>query len=175
MIICPDCSTQQIYGSLFCLECGGFLLGGDDSLPGIEIQPQPAAILGVSEQRSPYGDAANTQISLLVLETQCTLRLEGKEVYTLGRLSEGQSILPDIDLTPHLAYEKGVSRLHAAIRTSIDGIAVIDLGSVNGTRLNGVKIMPTKAYPLQNQDVLDLGKLKVMILFTTAETFKDGE
>jgi pSer/pThr/pTyr-binding forkhead associated (FHA) protein len=166
MIICPECQVKQYDGSLFCLECGGPLYHKED----IPLE-QAAGISNLETYKSRLDEETGikftpeTGLALLILDTQETIYLTGKEVYTLGRLSEGQAILPDVDLTLHQAFEKGVSRLHAALRTEATGIVISDLGSVNGTNINGVKIMPTKAYPLRNQDILDLGKMKIKVIF----------
>ena len=69
--------------------------------------------------------------------------------------------MPDIDLTPHNAYETGVSRLHGSLNISKRPITIQDLGSVNGTRVNGKKLAPHSKTSLSNGDILTLGKLKV--------------
>ena len=67
---------------------------------------------------------------------------EDEEEVILGRASEGQSMVPDINLEPYQAFEAGVSRIHAAIRLVEDQVLITDLGSGNGTRINGNKIEP---------------------------------
>jgi pSer/pThr/pTyr-binding forkhead associated (FHA) protein len=79
-------------------------------------------------------------------------------------VSGNQPILPDLDLTGYQAYEGGVSRLHATLKIEKVGITVTDLGSANGTRLNGKKIPPHTPQPLENGDILALGKFKVQVL-----------
>jgi pSer/pThr/pTyr-binding forkhead associated (FHA) protein len=170
MIFCPECQAQQLIGSIYCLECGGYLHVVDDKevLTNDNISAQQSHLnSGTSgTSKKPSGE---TKLTLIILETQDTIYLSGKDIYTLGRFSEGQSILPDVDLSLYQAYEKGVSRLHAAVRSSSNEIVISDLGSVNGTRLNGVKIMPAKTYPLHNQDILELGKLKLRVVINTSK------
>jgi hypothetical protein len=50
--------------------------------------------------------------------------------------------------------EQGASRRHLEIDKSIDGYVVKDLGSSNGTMLNGEKMIPYKSYPLGTGDKL---------------------
>jgi pSer/pThr/pTyr-binding forkhead associated (FHA) protein len=90
--------------------------------------------------------------------------LENRTEFTLGRSAEGQPILPDIDLAPYRGYEHGVSRLHASIVLSGQDVLATDLGSANGSRLNGVKIPPHKPNPVKHGDILTLGKLKIQLL-----------
>jgi pSer/pThr/pTyr-binding forkhead associated (FHA) protein len=60
--------------------------------------------------------------------------------FTLGRVSEGQPVMPDIDLGPYQAYTHGVSRLHAVIRRGVNNVLLSDLESANGTFVNGQRL-----------------------------------
>ncbi|MFZ6646250.1 FHA domain-containing protein [Undibacterium sp. TJN25] len=53
-----------------------------------------------------------------------------------------------------------VSGQHAAIDTSLQGSFILDLGSTNGTMING---QPIKKHMLQNDDVIDIGKYKLRV------------
>jgi pSer/pThr/pTyr-binding forkhead associated (FHA) protein len=92
-----------------------------------------------------------------------------KEV-SLGRVSAGQPIIPDIDLTPYKAYEAGVSRMHLSIKIGAEMITVTDLGSVNGTRINGRKITAHIPHPIKNGDILTLGKFKIQVLIRNPQS-----
>jgi pSer/pThr/pTyr-binding forkhead associated (FHA) protein len=100
----------------------------------------------------------------MVLDTNEAIFLHSSEEFSLGRATPGQPIVPDIDLTPYNAYETGVSRLHASLNIVSRPITVQDLGSVNGTRVNGKKLPPHSATSISNGDILTLGKLKVQII-----------
>ncbi|MCF6278627.1 MAG: FHA domain-containing protein, partial [Anaerolineales bacterium] len=69
------------------------------------------------------------------------------------------------DLTKYRAYECGVSRLHAVLRKKKHKLFVMDLGSSNGTFLNGKRLEANQEYALRNGAVLSLGKLKIQVLF----------
>lgn len=53
-----------------------------------------------------------------------------------------------------------VSGQHAAIDTSLQGSFILDLGSTNGTMING---QPIKKHMLQNDDIIDIGKYKLRV------------
>ena len=72
--------------------------------------------------------------------------------------------MPDIDLTPYQAYASGVSRLHAVVKRESDRTVVMDLGSSNGTYLNGRRLNPHMEEQLKHGDVVALGKLKIQVL-----------
>jgi pSer/pThr/pTyr-binding forkhead associated (FHA) protein len=103
-------------------------------------------------------------VSLHLMESGQILVLAGRNEYSIGRGVEGQSLLPDIDLSPFNAYAEGVSRLHATLKVLQHGVLITDLGSSNGTRINGQKIVPHIDYPINHGDVVAVGKLKMQIL-----------
>jgi pSer/pThr/pTyr-binding forkhead associated (FHA) protein len=89
----------------------------------------------------------------------------------LGRLSPDATQPPRLDLMPYGAYEKGVSRTHAAIRrTDTGGFSVEDLGSNNGSALNGTRLVPYIASPLKSGDRLKLSQLEIEVYLGGNET-----
>ena len=112
----------------------------------------------------PPVQATQAQVSLHIVRTGQILPLIGRQEFTIGRVSQGQSILPDIDLTPYEAYSQGVSRLHATIRIEDKEISIEDLGSSNGTRVNNKKIDPHQHHPIAHGDVITLGRFKIQTL-----------
>ena len=57
--------------------------------------------------------------------------------------------------------EQGVSRRHAELRVTGDGVRVTDLGSRNGTWLNGHRISERVASP---NDSISFGSVKFLLL-----------
>jgi hypothetical protein len=102
--------------------------------------------------------------SLHLLDSGQILPLGDRTEFTLGRVSEAQPIMPDIDLTPYQAYANGVSRLHAVLKREGKRVFVMDLGSSNGTYLNGIRLTPNVDQTINHGDMLALGKLKIQIL-----------
>jgi hypothetical protein len=80
----------------------------------------------------------------------------------MGRTSGNYS--PDIDLTPYGAEDKGISRQHLRITREVL-IYVADLGSTNGTYLNGQRLLRNSDCPLTDGDVLRIGQLCVTVQF----------
>jgi pSer/pThr/pTyr-binding forkhead associated (FHA) protein len=103
-------------------------------------------------------------VTLHLLDTGQVLPLAEGSEFTIGRISEGQPIMPDIDLSPYQAYANGVSRLHAVIKRETSHIFLMDLDSANGTYINGKRLNPNVEHTLKNGDVVALGKLKIQIL-----------
>ena len=99
-----------------------------------------------------------------MMENGQILPLADRAEFTLGRSAEGQPIVPDVDLSPFNAYANGVSRLHAMIKLIQDKIVIIDLGSSNGTYLNGIRLSPYVETTVVQGDLVYLGKLKMQVL-----------
>ncbi len=59
---------------------------------------------------------------------------------------------------------RGVSWLHAGIKREASRVFLMDLGSANGTVINGKRLSPNVDHTLSNGDVVALGKLKIQIL-----------
>jgi len=165
MIICSNCQHQNVSGAVFCAECGA-QLDGIETLTTHNITDEEIAE-GLSEDEprpEPPSSPTNSWISLHLMDSGKILPLATRNEFTLGRLSEGQPIMPDIDLTPYQAYASGVSRLHAVVKRDENRIFVMDLGSSNGTYLNGRRLNPHTEEDLKHGDVVALGKLKIQVL-----------
>lgn len=131
--------------------------------PASDYYPTPPTIK--ASQARPIEQAEGTgRLSLLVQQTGQLIEITENDEITLGRAGAGQPIVPDIDLTPYQGLEAGVSRLHASIRIKGDEIYIMDLGSANGTRLNGEKISPSTPHKLTNENIITLGKLNLKVL-----------
>jgi len=168
MITCPNCQHQELPGALFCSECGTQLTFTEklstSSIKKVEEETSKPARGAVGATSSSAVPGEEAQFSIHLVDTGKILPLVGRTEFTLGRVTEGQPILPDIDLTPYEAYSQGVSRLHAALKIMNQRVAIMDLGSSNGTRVNGQKIVPNVDYPVGNGDMLALGRLRIQML-----------
>jgi hypothetical protein len=162
-------------GALFCGECGTQLIF-NQGIPTTTIETSPEFSSDANKITESHPPAVkgnyksgDTAITLNLLEVDKIISLGMRKEATLGRVGQGQPIIPDIDLTPFKAYEAGVSRMHASLKIIDDLITVTDLGSVNGTRINGKKISAHIPYPVNGGDILTLGRLKVQILLNNEQ------
>jgi putative nucleotidyltransferase with HDIG domain len=84
---------------------------------------------------------------------------EATDLLRIGRLEALEIVLDD----------SSVSRYHAEVRATDRGWRVRDLGSTNGTRLNGVRLSNGQ-WPLRTKDLLQFGEVSVVV-----EAVMDGE
>ena len=165
MIICSNCQHKNVAGAMYCAECGAQLDGVETLITQAITDEQIETELKKKGLR-PEAPAipANSWLSLHLMDSGKILPLASRNEFTLGRLSEGQPIMPDIDLTPYQAYASGVSRLHAVVKRDTNRVMVMDLGSSNGTYLNGRRLNPHTEESLNHGDIVALGKLKIQVL-----------
>ena len=84
---------------------------------------------------------------------------------TIGRADPVTGILPDIDLTP-VDNNRSVSRRHAkVIRSGTDYHVLEEVGTVNGTYVNDVRIPTGVPVTLHNGDLLKIGLISMKTVF----------
>jgi len=118
--------------------------------------PQPvqaaSAAQGASVSATPWG--------MLTFSDGQEVVLKG-ETATVGRADHdlGSSIQPEVDLSQMQGADT-VSRIHAVIE-HLDGdiYTLTDLNSTNATRINGKRLEPDKATPINDGDSLQFGKV----------------
>ena len=88
------------------------------------------------------------------------------EGYILGRSDTLSSYLPDIDFSKFDAKKRGISRRHAVLVSYNDIVHVMDLGSMNGTFINGTRLIAYEPHALRVGDRLGLGDLNMVITVT---------
>lgn len=162
---CPDCGVALHAGdSVFCEDCGyNFTSGAHGEpkagSPGPEAEPkaEPEAPPVLTE----WEIAVSIDPSLRTPESPdpptgfhaSTMMLMG-DSYLIGRRSDKRGVFPQISLDA----DDAVSHRHALLnRTGDGGVVLRDIGSSNGTRLNGVDVAPLTDMALKNGDVITVG------------------
>jgi hypothetical protein len=159
--ICGNCHQPLRYGDQTCPHCKTPFSANQHtqmlSDKAVPTRPQnPFTGTAVSGEQKPItfeisGQAFNLPVS---------------EVVTVGRMCQiTDSMQPNVNLEPYQAFEKGVSRMHMKIIRKSILIYAVDLGSSNGTYLNGAKLTPHRERLLRSGDELQLGNLKLKVRF----------
>ena len=107
-----------------------------------------------------------------VVGTAAMIQAQVHEAMIIGRGDPQAGIYPDVDLGPHGAQSNGVSRQHAAVIAKDNRIKIKDLGSVNGTKLNGFTLEANQEYRLRHGDSLEIGQLKLQVRFAVVPTIE---
>jgi pSer/pThr/pTyr-binding forkhead associated (FHA) protein len=112
------------------------------ALPEGEEQPEPPEVL---------------PCSLVVVSTGHRISLPAEGELVMGRIDLGLSFTPDIDLTSDIQGRQSISRRHAKIAAFRGRHLIEDLGSTNGTAVNGRPLNQGQRVPLQHGDHITLG------------------
>jgi hypothetical protein len=167
MTECPNCQTEHPESTLFCEECGSYLLGG------AQKETVPLAVTEVTWMERGEGVEALEVEGIFPLGLKLTIPDGGRSVelpltkgVNIGRLDPTSDSFPDVDLTSDGGLEKGVSRHHTKITRRGNEVFVKDLGSINGTFLNRKKLTPYLPQALKSGDELQLGQLKLRVSFS---------
>ena len=83
----------------------------------------------------------------------------------LGRSNARMRFVPDIDLTPYGALDRGVSRTHARIWIENGDLYIEDMESTNGTYINNEPLPPNQPKRVTSGNELMLGRLAIQVLF----------
>lgn len=175
---CSNCGHRNRAGIVFCENCGASLIGkmpvDTKSLDNEEDnQTELAEATRRPEGEKPQGASTFPPGSYLRLELEGSpepVLFQPKPETIFGRRDPATGAMPDIDLTPFAGYRMGVSRRHAAIRFGDErSLDLWDLGSSNGTFLNGQRLSAHRPYRLHDGDELRLGQMVIRLFFQVAE------
>lgn len=86
----------------------------------------------------------------------------GKSEILVGREDPVSGNFPDVNLDPYEALNLGVSRQHCKLTIQGQQVMIEDLNSVNKTYLRGLPLVPGQRYPLQGEDEILLGRLRLV-------------
>jgi len=149
---CEACGHSNAGGSRFCSSCG---------------RPMSSVEEASTEALEPLGDGPesvdfqtpSTGAALVVASGhQAGTRYAiTSELMTVGRHPDSDIFLDDIT----------VSRRHVELSTSNTGYMIRDVGSLNGTYLNGERLEDSEV-SLTNGDELQIGKFKLLYLVSSS-------
>lgn len=130
-----------------------------------------AAVPGPGRSESQLNTSRNNisnelyiwRIVFQVLNNATEIAASVRNPLVLGRADPATGSRPEIDLTAAGGQDLGVSRIHAIIIPTDEGLCVIDLDTPNGTSINGQRLVSGRRYRLRSGDRLELGSLKMMV------------
>ncbi|MEN6480355.1 MAG: protein kinase [Anaerolineales bacterium] len=144
---CPVCGGSNLSHARFCRHCGQPLAAAVAIEPASAMAAEPAASL-----------SASLSAELVVVEPAGSgwrIALAQPRLL-LGRPHGQRPIDVDFSALDPNAY---VSRNHALIEVVPGGHTLTDLGSANGTLVNGVRLQPQRPVLLRDGDRIVMGKL----------------
>lgn len=135
--VCGSCGQELAADDLFCAFCGVRIQGSKRTSPRL-------VVLGTNE-----------------MSAQFIVTSSGESL--IGRMDPNRGIRPEVDLSKYDPAAR-VSRRHARIIAHGGQFFIEDLGSANGTTLNGTKLIQGKPQILNPGDELKLGETTLKFL-----------
>jgi hypothetical protein len=163
-VTCATCGKSNQKHEVFCYSCGQLLDSGKGMSDTRHFNTPDSSPLD-SEFYGP-----DSVLALRVRGSTDPYELRPQKVdheMIIGRSTTGNAMAPDIDLDKKQGADLGVSRMHLSIRYDQEHQAVLvsDLGSANGTFLNGQRLLTKEIRVLRHGDELRLGKLVLVVSF----------
>ncbi len=162
MIKCSVCMFENPEGAIACMTCGQ-PLDQNNTLTTRSLLTETSSAV-VHDHTSHIGKLPQKGIALYIGEAKEPLIIVVRDRLTLGRRKD-VSVSDLVDLTPYDAYRKGVSRNHAVLTYKEERLYIHDVGSVNGTWLNGQRLKPYELYAVQTGTPVSLGQLILYIYY----------
>ena len=147
---CPNCGRGNKPSARFCSACGAPLP------PPSPVQPQAPAPRPAPQPQRRAAPQILPPARFVVSTPRGTWEFPLTTLpCRIGRRDPSQSHYPELDLAD---YDRGhASRRHAVIERHGNQYVLTDVGSVNGTILNGTRVPPHRGHPLQAGDSVRIG------------------
>lgn len=161
---CPVCKSENEAGTLECKSCGAIL--NDFPTDLVSVPEMPNAPVRDIETYLDTAQIPDGGLGIHIPGAPKAYYLYVYKELIIGRPTDAtfDSVL---DLSELGAYTMGVSRRHVKIQRTPNGFDVVDLGSRNGTWLNGERLEPNKPYPFASGAELRIGKMQLLIVYRT--------
>jgi hypothetical protein len=190
VLICENCGSSLVTGQPFIIDTRTFEEKEKAPLPA-EVKQQHDTLREKEGEKSSTGplDAkpldteevrAIRSAGTAEFTDEMVLRLEVEGAQTpilitptietiLGRRDPVTGGAPEVDLTSYAGYRMGVSRRHAMLRLRSKTLDILDLGSANGTYVNGVKLGAHQPHAIRDGDEISLGKMVLRVFFQSSK------
>jgi hypothetical protein len=185
--VCPTCAHRNRPGVLLCENCGTNLLTGQQTGVGTrDLRSEPEEkdegadkssevkqTLRLNEMQHEAVKTAGT--SVFARDMFLRIEIDGgpepiiirpkSEDMILGRRDPTTGATPEVDLTAFAGYRMGVSRRHASLALENNQLNLWDLGSSNGTFVNGTRLTPHQPNLIRDGDEVRLGQMVIRLFF----------
>jgi pSer/pThr/pTyr-binding forkhead associated (FHA) protein len=161
MIKCQFCQFLHVDNTIFCNECGNYLLDEDNE----ETDPlETVSWLGETTANDQAGRSLESGTGPLAVRLKIgacrEIQVPLIRAILIGRVAPSDDIFPEVNIP-----DERISRRHARILKTGKKIVIEDAGSINGTFINGERLIPYLPETLNDGDRLQLGTLQLEVKF----------
>lgn len=131
-----------------------------EELQATGVRPLRAAVPRPAPAAAPSADD-QTGVRMVAEDGGEVFLLNGSETL-IGRFDPVTNQKPDVDLTS-VDLKRSVSRRHARVVRTAEGYFISEeVGALNGTFVNGAKLVTGRAHPIADGDRISLGMVKLV-------------
>jgi hypothetical protein len=159
--LCEKCGKSNSPDAPYCYSCGYVLPAGLRTINTGTLDDNEGSDPQVRWGTAYFGEQSILRVRIDHIGEIIEARFDVECI--LGRA--GGDAVPNVDLSPYDAQKMGVSRQHAKLTHENATIMIQDLDSVNGTFLNGKRLLPYQPRVLRNDDELGLGRMILRVSF----------
>lgn len=147
---CANCGRGNKSTARFCAACGA-------EMPPVVVAPSRPV---VTPPRTVVAPPTSRPARFVITTSRGTWQYPLAVLpCRIGRRDPSQSHFPELDLAD---YDRGhASRRHAVVERRGTQYVLTDVGSVNGTLLNGVRLPAHRPQPLQQGDTVRVGDVEL--------------
>lgn len=170
-ITCQVCGHKNLQGALMCSNCGAMLFSDMNRAAGTRNLAEELPEFRTNPVFTTSGTTRFSSEMKLKLETEDKKAEIIVDPHTnrllIGRRDPQKNHAPDVDLEDYEGYRLGVSRKHAQLLLdqANEELTIQDIGSANGTFLNGVRLPAHRPHKIQDGDEVRLGNLTLRLYF----------
>lgn len=176
--MCPVCGHNNRPGSLMCENCGSLLnLKAESRRATRDLRDSTHAL--TEEEREVIDEEPENRVRGGEYRPGCDVVLQVDEVgesvrimadmlehpVVIGRQDPMTGQVPEVNLDDFAGYRMGVSRKHAMLEVKNEALTVTDLGSSNGTYLNGNRLAARQPEVVLERDMLRVGQVLLKVMF----------
>ena len=129
-----------------------------DNMHGVpdRVSNQNRKTVQNSSQGNSYGNLQR-RVRIIALNTSERIELDvNKDEYLIGKKAD--------KVDGVVSFNKMISRIHCKINKQESGATITDLGSANGTYVNGAKLQPNQRMNISNGDIIRLANSDFQVI-----------
>jgi pSer/pThr/pTyr-binding forkhead associated (FHA) protein len=166
MKVCPFCQLELESHVEHCEHCGRPLPANKPQFFTTQnVAKSQTEVTAFLPSVAHLGELSKNTLVLFLAGDDNPIILEDVQDVILGRPVAKIPETRTVDLTKYGAVMLGVSRHHVQITYADESFSVVDLGSTNGTSVNGRSLLPARSQRLRPFDQLTLGQLRLVVYF----------
>jgi len=167
---CPQCERHVDVQTIICPFCGYVFIDNPVATTRALDKEDPDNLRSSRWGNSRLGQKMKLLLQLVHDGAEYAFDPMQVDLISLGRRDPATQEIPSIDLGRHKGEDLGISRKHLYIkRIENNALTVLDQGSVNGTYLNGQRLIPHQPRILRDGDEIRLGRMVIRVAFVLVD------